>query len=356
MNLKLLKKYFENRCSPEEAEEIMRWIERSGSSADMETDFMLAWENIKVKPGDYKKWSDKLDKVHQQIEMEELYGSLNLNKNKPDRSFISKDRPAKSLGRLGRNRAKSKFRYLALPGFVIIIALMLAVYYQPSGDPPLQTITQIEKSTEPGQKLSFHLEDGSKVILNAGSNLIYPSGFSDTERKVILKGEAFFEIRKDANRPFRVVTDSIVTTALGTSFNVNAFPSVGKIEIALVSGKVTVQQLSQSDSANYMLLEPGEMATIVRGDHSFIKKTYDYREVASWKDGILFYRDADFHEIVKSLESWYGVRIKFNRPPQKTWQFTGKFEDETLEDILIALQFGHDFDYEIRGKEIKLNF
>ncbi len=122
----------------------------------------------------------------------------------------------------------------------------MAFFQFPQDVEQIPTIVQIEKSTEPGQKLSFHLEDGTKVILNAGSKIWYPSNFNIHEREVILEGEAFFEVSKDASRPFRIVTESVVTTALGTSFNINAFPSNENIEIALVTGKVSVEGIIQS--------------------------------------------------------------------------------------------------------------
>ncbi len=358
MDLKSLKKYIDNKCSPEEVKQILQWIEKPNASMDMEGEFKNIWQKIKVNSGDYSKWSGKLEKIHERIEMEEIYNSLNLNKEKSKLGYNTKNRLPKTGYELHKYSRKGSSRYIA-PGLVIglILVFMVVLFFQfPEKVAQRSTIVQIEKSTAPGQKLSFHLEDGTKIILNSGSKIKYPSNFGDHERKVILEGEAFFDVSKDTSRPFRVVTESVVTTALGTSFNINAFSSNENIEIALVTGKVSVEGTTQSGKLNSLILDPGEMATVSKRDHNYSKSPFDFSKQVSWKDGMIFFKDATYREIVNNLENWYGVSIKTNRIPLKDWRFSGKFEDETLENILVALQFGHEFEYEIKGKNVKLNF
>ena len=358
MELELLKKYFENSCTAEEARQVLKWIEKSDAMMDLEKEFIHVWQNVKVIPGDSTKWSGKLEKIHERIEMEEIYESLNLSKKKKKLGYQTKNRPSKSGYELLEYSRKSNVRYI-IPGLVaaVILVLLVVSFYQfpEKVEQPL-TEVQIEKSTESGQKLSFHLEDGTKVKLNAGSKLTYSSSFSSNQRLVTLEGEAFFEVTKDITRPFKVVTGSVTTTALGTSFNINAFPSNKNIEIALVTGKVSVEKTLQSGKSNVLVLYPNEMATVVKDDNSFSKSTFDFNLKISWKDGLIYFKDADYYEIVSTLESWYGVRFETDNIPLKEWKFNGKFENECLNDILIALQFGHNFEYKIKGKEVKLNF
>lgn len=358
VELKSLKKYIENKYSPEEARQVLLWIEKSDASLDLEGDFKNAWQKIKVNSGDYSKWSEKLEKIHERIEMEEIYNSLDLNKKNSKVGFNPKDRPSKTGYELQNYTKKSSVRYVVsgLIASIILIVMVVAFFQFPQDVEQIPTIVQIEKSTEPGQKLSFHLEDGTKVILNAGSKIWYSSNFNIHEREVILEGEAFFEVSKDASRPFRVVTESVVTTALGTSFNINAFPSNENIEIALVTGKVSVEGTIQSGNSKSLLLNSGEMATVLKSEQNFTKSSFDFNEQISWKDGLIYFKDATYYDIVSHLENWYGVSIKTDKIPLQEWKFSGKFDDETLENILVALQFGHNFDFEINGKEVKLNF
>ena len=358
MELELLKKYFENKCTPEEASQVLQWIEKSDASMALEEDFNSAWQKIKVKPGDYKKWSGKLEKVHERIDMEVLYESLNTAKKKNKVEYIDRDRAPKSVKERLEYSEQRKKRYL-IPGLfaAVIIVFLTVVYFQfPEKVEQSPALAQLKKSTESGQKLSFHLDDGTRVVLNSGSKLYYPASFNNLERKVTLEGEAFFDVRKDIHRPFRVVTQSVVTTALGTSFNINAFPGKENIEIALVTGKISVEKTLQSGKDNALILIPGEMATFLKSDHTFSKSPFSFNHKIGWKDGLICFKDADYHEIVRKLECWYGVSFHSNKIPAKEWKFNGIFENQTLDNIMIALQFGHDFEYELKGKNVKLNF
>ncbi len=358
MDLRLLKKYFEDQCSSDEAREVLQWIEQTESAEELEDQIKEVWQNIKVKPGDYNRWSDKLGKIHEQIAMETLYDSLGMDKRK-DSPRISGDRPA--ISRQLRQKYKGR-RYLMFSIFGIaalaVIGFMLNYYLTLSTElvevNPL--FVQEVKSTERGQKLSFHLEDGTKVLLNSNSRIIYPEKFDSLERKVMLEGEAFFEVSEDNKRPFKVVTESIITTALGTSFNINSFTSSNKIEVSLVSGKVSIKSNSSAKQAHTVILNPGEMAIFSKNESSLKKSSFNFQEKIAWRDGIIFFNDASYKEVLERLENWYDVDIVANHRPGKRWEFSGKFENETLENILVALQFGHDFEFTINGKDVKLTF
>jgi len=361
VKIKLLKKYFDDKCSLEEAREVLQWIKSSDASDYLEDDFKNIWQKIKVKPGDYVKWSDKLEKVHEKIGMEELYGSLDIESQKDEREYDGKNRHSISrheIRNYSGSRRRTIVQYLAkgIAASVIVLLSFIAYNRFPVYEHTTPVIEKIEKNTELGQKLTFHLNDGTKVVLNAGSSLIYPSHFGDKERKLKLQGEAFFEVKKDISRPFKVITGSVVTTALGTSFNINAFPSNEKIEIALITGKVSVESATQTGKSSLLMLSPGEMAKVLKSDNSITKSLFDVDSEISWKDGLIYFKDADYDEVVSKLERWYGVNIHANKEPESKWSFSGKFEDETLENLLIALQFGHNFEYEINEKEVNLKF
>ena len=210
------------------------------------------------------------------------------------------------------------------------------------------------KGTEPGQKLSIQLSDGSRVILNSSSKLVYNDFFGSDERVVYLEGEAFFEVNRDTLRPFKVITGSISTTALGTSFNVNSFSQNKAIEIALVTGKVLIEE--QSSTERSVLLIPGEMATFNKQAGDLSKSKFNIRDLTGWKDGIIVFRNARYGQVIEKLERWYGVEISEDRIPMKDWNFTGTFENENLENLLNTLQFEYEFTYQIDKKKVNIKF
>lgn len=358
VDLQLLKKYFDNKCTPEEARQVLEWIARTDASTELDEEFKEVWHKIKVRPGDYSRWSAKLDKINERIEMESLYESLGVQSDKEHQSK-SKDRPPVSGMEMRKDRGGTRLRF-AITGIVmsLIIAMMGVFYWMKPAQVVQQEpeVVQKEKHTERGQKLSFHLEDGTRVQLNSNSRILYPAIFDSLERNVVLEGEAFFEVSKDADRPFKVITGSFVTTALGTSFNINAFKDKKNIEVALVSGKVSVGSTVKSIDSDALILSPGEMATVVKGSNTMSKASFDFKEKIAWKDGILFFKDADYEEITQRLENWYAVDITSNRQPGN-WKFNVTFEkNATLENILISLQFAYDFEYVINGKDVNLKF
>jgi ferric-dicitrate binding protein FerR (iron transport regulator) len=216
--------------------------------------------------------------------------------------------------------------------------------------------TFVVKSTLSGQKSKIFLPDGSSLWLNAASKIRYQTDFNDSIRKVFLEGEAYFTVRKDASRPFVVEANNTEVTALGTEFNVNAYPEWEQIRVSLSEGIVRVRKLDhEMSSDNAVLLHPGEMATIPRNENHITKTNFDPLKMVAWKDGVIYFKDADFEEITHTLEKWYGVRFVYDRPPDKEWVFSGKFENDYLDNILIILSFSEDFEYDIIGDTVKLN-
>jgi ferric-dicitrate binding protein FerR (iron transport regulator) len=357
VDIRLLKKYFENNCSPKEVREVLHWIEQTDASKEVENEFSEVWRKIKVKPGDYSRWEQKLEKIHERIEMETLYDSLELDRNNVFHKRTKDRLPISGKERYHLTR-KGNLKFI-FPGILIAFLIAAAMFYWVTPQKALKAIpdfVQKEKSTDPGQKLSFHLDDGTRVLLNSGSRISYPASFDSLERKVILEGEAFFDVSKENNRPFKVVTESFVTTALGTSFNISACKNGEIIEVALVTGKVSVGRLSQGIDSKSLILNPGEMVTVEKRTNTLLKTSFDFNEKIAWKDGIIVFNEATYREFTMRLEDWYGVDITSNVLPGKKWEFTGKFENETLENILLGLQFGHNFEYSIDGKDVKLKF
>ncbi|NJN28538.1 MAG: DUF4974 domain-containing protein [Cyclobacteriaceae bacterium] len=156
-------------------------------------------------------------------------------------------------------------------------------------------------------------------------------------------------------KPFRVITGDITTVALGTTFNINSDENAGT-EVALTSGNVVVTVPGVEEQIDSLFLHPGEMVFSAMGSDRLLKSTFNIDEKICWKDGVLLFRDADYAGLINKLEHWYGVTISENKLPTEDWSFNGKFERETLENVLISLQFGHAFSYEIDGKNVKLKF
>src|SRR5690606_15794255 len=171
------------------------------------------------------------------------------------------------------------------------------------------------------QRLTFRLEDGSQVTLNANSSLKFPETFSDTLREVILYGEAFFEVASDVERPFVVMAGNVSTVALGTSFNIRNDTSEHKTTVSLATGKVLVQNRKQGEDEFNIYLAPGEELDYHAQTKTYTKNHFDYQEKIAWKDGILYFGEDNIDTIISKLEQWYGVSIELKNRPAKEWFF-----------------------------------
>lgn len=154
-----------------------------------------------------------------------------------------------------------------------------------------------------GMNKQITLTDGTKVWLNAESTLEYPKTFEGKpNREVYLKGEAYFEVTKDAEHPFRVKTDALETLVLGTSFNVRAY-SEEDTQITLVEGSVKVSDNQQ----NELHLQPGEH-TDEKLHKTQVEKAENYH---SWSEGIFYFDNTELVEIMRELGRWYNINIVF---------------------------------------------
>lgn len=230
---------------------------------------------------------------------------------------------------------------LVLAGFALYILLE-----QDSGS--TVAVKNIVKETNAGEKLRTQLPDGTSVYLNAGSRLIYPETFSDSSRIIRFKGEGYFDVAEDKNRPFTVRTETMDITALGTAFSVNAYSKNSFDQVALVSGKLLIQN-SKNQTVR---IDSGQTATLSKVDSRFFTSTIDYLNQVAWKDGLLHFDDNSFEEIREVLALNYGVKFMQDRQIRGT--YSGSFKDESLDNILKVLSFSMNFTYKINGKKVTI--
>lgn len=243
---------------------------------------------------------------------------------------------------------------------VLILVCTLAAFYLVRKDeilsPEVATLVYNEQSTLPGVRSNFQLPDGSVVYLNAGSRLRYPETFDGlSTRDVILEGEAFFEVVKNATKPFTVHSQGVNTTALGTSFTVRAYPG-NPISVALATGKVSVTHRADPARVNEVLLLPGQGAELAEGSSQFSRFQFDSKEYLAWKDGTLYFSNAGEQEVISRLENWYGVEIMKQNKGTKKWEYTGEFHRKGLSEVLTSIGFTMKFDYQVNRDTVILQY
>lgn len=178
---------------------------------------------------------------------------------------------------------------------------------------PDDTKAFCQVATPHGKTETVRLPDGTEVMLNAGSRLVYPKNFGKEKRVVQLYGEAFFKVKKDAKHPFVVKSGSINTTVLGTQFDVRNY-GTGAPTVVLVEGKV---MLTDSLGRKPVMMKPGQSATLNQKGDFALTEERDLDESLSWKDGYLYYDDISLEKMMNEIGWWYNVDVVCKNPSAK---------------------------------------
>nr|WP_295864542.1 FecR family protein [uncultured Chitinophaga sp.] len=160
-------------------------------------------------------------------------------------------------------------------------------------------------STPLGGQYSLILPDGSKVWLNAGSSITYPTAFTGTERKVTVTGEAFFDVAKNADMPFRVMANNTTVDVLGTHFNINAYKDEASIKTTLVEGAIRVSAHNRQ-----LTLKPGQQARVSPSDVQ-VADQVDLSAITAWKEGYFSFTNADLPTVMRELARWYNLEVSY---------------------------------------------
>lgn len=170
----------------------------------------------------------------------------------------------------------------------------------------VKSVTLVQQCTGMAQVRKVTLPDGTVVWLAPESSITYPSDFSPKDRVICMNGEVFFDVMKDETRPFIVKTSHLSIEALGTSFNVSAYPDNPKIYATLQTGKIKV---NDKDDTRIWALEPDKQLVydIMTGEADIHES--DAAAVSSWRNGLLDFDEVDFIDLVLALEKYFGVTI-----------------------------------------------
>lgn len=202
-------------------------------------------------------------------------------------------------------------------------------------------------STPAGGKFSIVLSDGSKVWLNATSSIKFPAAFAKDSRRVEIKGEAYFEIETDKQRPFYVINGSSEIKVLGTHFNVMAYPDEYRSELTLLEGSVQFTKNGHPE-----LLKPGKQILYTETSNETRQRDANIEEVMAWKNDLFVFNNTNIDEIMKELMRWYDIKVKYEGEKPDI-SFTGVIpRNANVSKVLKALELTGDVVFGVENKVI----
>lgn len=317
----LLIKYIDDSLSAEEKADVEVWLAASPENRKM---LEQLYFTIQL--------TERL-KVMKSVDADKAFAQFKRNKD------INKQKEKLGLVVFWRT-----FQRIAAVLFIPLLLLAGYVLLREKGEE-----TQlVEMTTNPGVVSVFNLPDGSRVWLNGGSSLKYAASFGADHRRVELAGESYFEVAKDAARPFIVsVSPSYQVRVLGTSFNVSAYAEDHAIETTLIEGVVDVEVLSENGENTVCRLAPGEKA-----EYQKYKKTLEVKPVNTdadigWINGEIVFELAPMDKVLKTLERHYNVQFDVKSPDIMDASIKARFKNEELTQVLEYLKVasGIEFKY-----------
>lgn len=202
---------------------------------------------------------------------------------------------------------------------------------------------------------TIRLQDGSTVFLNGNSKLRITADFNKTNRILWLEGEALFEATKKKDLPFIIRTNMSETTALGTSFKVRDYPGQDERSIMLITGKVQVKGIDhEGQMPSVLILSPREKASILL-DGSLMESVFDESDINDWRNRKINFDTSNFEEISSKISNIYGVSLIANKEVASEIAFTGKFFNNSLEEVMSAIAFSNRIHYSIINSNVYIS-
>ncbi|BAV06951.1 FecR family protein [Filimonas lacunae] len=215
---------------------------------------------------------------------------------------------------------------------------------KPSATAMYNTLT-----TPRGGQYKIVLPDGTVVQMNSASSITYPTAFAGKERVVKLNGEAYFEVARNAQQPFKVEVNKTVVDVLGTAFNIHAYTDEPAVTTTLVNGSVRVTHTMAAGSKSE-LLTPGQQA--VGAETYLVTRKANMRQVLSWKNGLFIFEDRKLEDVLREVSRWYDIDIDMQAPADDT-RYGGVINrNSDLKKVLELLERNGIRHFKIEGRKV----
>jgi transmembrane sensor len=329
MTKELLIKFLNDQCNSDELQEVIRWIKNDSFSNESRNWGLDDWMNFKEGDGlvEDEKLRSLLDKIHHKINLEGY--------KKPRKKSIA----------LITTWITRVAALLLLPALIFLI-------YTLSESPPEvalnieMTIDSLEIIAPIGSKTVVQFSDGTEVFLNHGSKIKYPQKFTGNAREVFLTGEGYFDVAHNPDMPFIVRTKNLNIEALGTEFNVSAYPDENIVATTLVNGKVVLKkELANQENITLGAMVPEQHVSYNIQTGKISSSKGEIEKYICWKNGKLIFKRDSIITIAKRLSRWYNVDIEVSDTDVREYTYTATFVDESLDHILELLKKAAPINY-----------
>ncbi len=332
----LIGKFLAGETSPAEKAELMAWVQAAPANRQFFEEMQQLWGiSAQYDPVPHTNTA----RAWQRLEDAIAPGTEHAAPHTP---------PEAGYRQLGRGREPVMQAFRRRPALLrpllriaaVLIPAALALWWWHAGRDAGDMWVSVQ--TAGGERREVQLPDGSTVLLNQFSTLSFRE--NDTARYVTLLGEAFFTVQHREGKPFVILSRDAVTTVLGTSFNVRAYPDEAQVEVSVVSGRVMVEAVQAP--AEKAVLQAGQAAAVQKAGQHIALSEELAANAAAWKNRHLKFEETRLSEVAAAIERYFDVRVQLADPALGHCRFSGEYNDPKLKDVLQAIQFAMDLQLE----------
>jgi len=317
----LIYKQYRGTITADEADNLEYWLSASADHRKIKQEVLLSMQLL----NDYE---PKMD-----IDLDEDYQALEAKMGDIEESTAPQ----------GKVISIKKWMYAAAS-----VAVILGGFFFLQGD--AQDAEWQWARTEAGETKEIKLSDGSTAWLNESSTIKYPPQFGNNDRKLVLTGQAFFEVTKDASRPFQVTTAESVTTVLGTSFDIDA-TQAGQTTILVKTGKVKFEAV---DSESESILTPYQKAVLTHNTDEITNEKVTNLNALAWHSNKVSFRSTPIAEVITSLAEQFDTEIDMTNLAIQSCPVTITPQEADVERILNSLKISHKISIVKRGSKYEI--
>ncbi len=336
---KLADKFFNNQCSSKEAEKVLKWLDSPEGREYLS-----------------EKMDDDLTSFDEDPEAGENEAELppGIKKLDPERHFSGILSNIEQLERAGyRQRKRDLFAPLLkiAAGLLVVAAASVFVYTSGPFEGQEEQVSETVLTTTADQQREVTLGDGTVVHLNEQSTVTVSAGYLQENREVHLEGEAYFEVAYNEELPFIIRTNDSEVEVLGTSFNVKADNGTGRIEVAVLEGRVSFRD-SREIETEKVILQKGDYAYLDVASRQITTENFGVENYLAWKNREFVFEELSMDRVCIQLSRFYEVTCEFEEDTIENRRLTATFPNDDLENTLSVIASSLHLEVETDGSRV----
>ncbi|MDR8392699.1 FecR domain-containing protein [Aliifodinibius sp. S!AR15-10] len=333
MDLEKVERFFKGACTPEEVDEVLDWFGKPEGQAFLEKKLNHDIDLLK---------DDHIKPLMSEVRSDEMWSSIEKDVDlfeKKSHTYSSK-------------RAYSTYWKVAAAVLVMFIsALFIAENWAISPEPKQAETQPILYKAESDQQKMLSLSDGTQIRLNSNAEVMISEDYGRENREVTLKGEAYFEVIHNEEKPFVIHTPGASIKDLGTAFNVRALPGKENVQVAVTEGKVSMWSDQQTEQ-EATELTPGQFGYIDLEKRTIQVDEFSINNYLSWMNGRLKFNEAPLHKVSEQLNRIFDLSFSYSDEALKKLPLSADFQYDSPDKVLEVISMVLHINYQMDGKKV----